>query len=79
MRIPLVDAEAETTDLRTATILKQLFEGWGLDYNVLKAIANNAQVLEGMASFIAGIFGGLPGTQRELAYLTTSIVNECFY
>lgn len=79
MRIPLVDSNSAGTDPKTSAVMKQLFEGWGLDYNVIKAVANNGQVLEGMAAFVGAIFDGLPGTYRELAYLTTSVANDCFY
>lgn len=56
-----------------------MFEAWGTDYNVLKAVGNNPQVLEAYAAFIGGVYTGLSGTERELAYLTTAMVNECFY
>lgn len=79
MRIPLVDPGDPSTDPETAALLSGIFEAWGMELNVLKAVANNGQVLEAFANFIGVVYGGLPDIERELAYLTTAIVNECFY
>lgn len=78
-RIPLVDHNDPSTDPETAALLSGIFETWGMDLNVLKAVANNRQVLEAFTNFIGGVYGGLPDEERELAYLTTAIANECFY
>ena len=79
MRIPLVDPNDPSTDPATAELLGQMFEGWGVDYNILKGVANNPDVLQGFAAFVGGVFAGMPDDRRELAYLTTSTVNECHY
>ena len=78
-RLPQVVPEDPSTDPKTAAILSQMFEAWGTDFNILKGVANNGQILEAFATFIGGVYGGMPETERELAYLTTSAVNECFY
>lgn len=79
MRLPLVDPNDPNTDPASAALLAGMFEAWGTEFNVLKAVANNPQVLEAYAAFIGGVYTGLSGTERELAYLTTALVNECFY
>ena len=79
MRIPLVEPADPGTDPETAALLSGIFDAYGMEFNVLKAVANNRQVLEAYATFIGGVYAGLPDTERELAYLTTAIVNECFY
>jgi alkylhydroperoxidase family enzyme len=44
-------------------------------------VANHPALLEALASFSASAYylNSLPLTQRELAYLTASVVNECHY
>ena len=79
MRIPLVDPNDPETPPESAALLSGMFEAWGTDFNVLKAVGNNPQVLEAYAAFIGGVYTGLSGAERELAYLTTAMVNECFY
>jgi hypothetical protein len=79
MRIPLVEPDDPSTDPSTAAVLSGVFEAWGTEFNILKAVANNKQVLEAYVTFIGGVYGGLPDDVRELAYLTTAITNEDFY
>jgi alkylhydroperoxidase family enzyme len=79
MRIPLVDPRDPSTDPSTAALLSGIFDAWGTEFNVLKAVANNGQVLEAYATFLGGVYAGLPADERELAYLTAAIVNDCHY
>ena len=79
MRIPLVEPDDPATDPDTAALLSGIFDAWGTEFNVLKAVANNGQVLQAYATFLGGVYAGLPADERELAYLTASIVNDCHY
>lgn len=79
MRIPLIDREDPSTSPDTAAILTQIANAWGLDLNILKAMANNEEVLKAYVAFFSAIFVDLPEVERELAYLTVSVMNECHY
>lgn len=78
-RIPLVDRDDPSTSPETAALLAQIAEGWGLDLNILKAMANNEEMVKAYVAFFSAVFADLPELDRELAYLTVSVVNECHY
>ena len=80
-RLPLVDPDDESTKESARRILAAVRAGTGRDYNVFRAAANHPALLEALASFSASAYflNSLPPTQRELAYLTASVVNECHY
>jgi alkylhydroperoxidase family enzyme len=79
-RIPLVDPDDESLQEPTRSVLRGLHEA-GMDFNVIRALANHQAVLEGFMSFSAAAYWGSsidPGL-RELAYLTASNENRCHY
>jgi alkylhydroperoxidase family enzyme len=80
-RLPLVDPDDESTNESARRLLAGIRAGAGRDYNVFRAVANHPALLEALASFSASAYflNSLPPTQRELAYLTSSVVNECHY
>ena len=80
-RIPLVDPDDPDTDPKARALLLRLRERTGRDINVLRALANHPDLLE---SFLH--LGAQPApvshirpAQRELAYLTASVANDCHY
>ena len=80
-RIPLVDPDDPDADPKARSLLLRLRQRTGRDINVLRALANHPDVLE---SFLH--MGAQPAPpahvrpdQRELAYLTASVANDCHY
>ena len=80
-RIPLVDPDDSGADPKAKALLLRLRERTGRDINVLRALANHPDLLE---SFLH--LGAQPApashvspAQRELAYLTASVANDCHY
>ena len=55
--------------------------GRGRDYNVFRAVGNHPAVLSGLLSFMGPVYWGnsLAPSERELAWLTASRVNDCHY
>jgi alkylhydroperoxidase family enzyme len=80
-RIPLVDPDDPNANPKARSLLLRLRERSGRDINVLRALANHPDMLE---SFLH--LGNQPAPaahvradQRELAYLTASVANDCHY
>jgi hypothetical protein len=46
--------------------------------NVIRALANDSQALRALGE-LSRVGDSVTRTQRELAYLTTSVLNNCFY
>ncbi|HUP73881.1 MAG TPA: hypothetical protein VM282_12650 [Acidimicrobiales bacterium] len=80
-RIPLVDPDDPDADPKARSLLLRLRERSGRDINVLRALANHPDLLE---TFLHLGAQPAPRThirpdQRELAYLTASVANDCHY
>lgn len=80
-RIPLVDPDDLDADPKARSLLLELRQRSGRDINVLRALANHPDLLE---TFLH--LGAQPAPtahirpdQRELAYLTASVANDCHY
>ena len=80
-RIPLVDPDDPNADPKARSLLLELRQRSGRDINVLRALANHPDLLE---TFLH--LGAQPAPtphirpdQRELAYLTSSVANDCHY
>jgi alkylhydroperoxidase family enzyme len=80
-RLPLVDPDAPDADPRAREVLLASVGGNSIQPNVFKAIANNPPVLQALAHFGSVVYfnNSLTPAQRELAYLTASLVNDCHY
>lgn len=78
-RLPLVDPSSDGTDPAAAAALERL--GMPVNPNVMRAIANHPAALDGFLSFGNAVYfqSSLTQAQRELAYLTASVVNHCHY
>lgn len=82
-RLPLVDSNADDTDPLARHVLKAVSSARGrsVDPNVYRAVANHPQALQAMVQFGTVVYfqNSLTPAQRELAYLTASVTNECHY
>ena len=81
-RIPLPrsddpDADPEVTALLRRLEAKQRFPA----ANVQRALANHPQLMEAMWAMAEVTYfkNSLDPVQRELAYYTAAVTNECFY
>lgn len=79
-RIPLVDPDDEGVDESTRAVLAGIREA-GMEFNVIRALANHPAILQGFMSFSAAAYWGssVSPPLRELAYLTASAENACHY
>lgn len=82
-RLPLVDSEDPNTDPLAREVLKTVREARGrsVDPNVYRAIANHPRALQTMVQFGTVVYfqNSMTPAQRELAYLTASVTNDCHY
>lgn len=80
-RLPLVDPDDPSIDETTRAVLQAVRERSGRDWNVYRAIANHDEVFQGFLRFGAAAYSrnSLTPQQRELAYLSASVANDCFY
>ena len=78
-RIPLIDPESDDGDPAGRAALER--GGRSIHPNVFRAMANHPDAFEGfMALGNAAYFqNSLTPAQRERAYLTASVVNDCHY
>ena len=78
----MVDPDDPAADPEATRLLRAMRERYGgRTYNVLRAVANNPRALAGLTALGSGTYSGgsLSGAERELAYLTASVVNNCHY
>ncbi len=82
-RLPLVDPDAEGTDPLAAQVLRQVtgLRGRAVPPNVYRAVANHPAALQKMVEFGTAVYfhNSMTPAQRELAYLTASVTNDCHY
>src|SRR5262249_6594698 len=79
-RLPYVDPEDPAADPRAAELLRAIKLSGG-DVNLLKALANHAEILQAFMGFAGPAYftSSLEPGLRELAYLTASAANRCHY
>ena len=78
-RIPLVDLGDTNADPAAREILERLTGSPLGAPNVLRAMANHPGMLRDGAQVAYRPGSLISPTQRELAYLTASVVNSCHY
>jgi alkylhydroperoxidase family enzyme len=82
-RIPLVDSTDDSADPLARQTLEQVraLRGRAVDPNVYRAMANHPQALQKLVEFGTVVYfdNSMTPAQRELAYLTASVTNECHY
>jgi alkylhydroperoxidase family enzyme len=79
-RIPLREPDDDGLDAGTRDVLRGMRDA-GLDFNVIRALANHPRLLDGFMSFSSAAYWGstIDPPLRELAYLTASLENRCHY
>jgi alkylhydroperoxidase family enzyme len=81
-RIPLIDSGDEGGDPKAKEVLHRVSGGRGsIEPNVYRAIANHPEALAAMGDFASVVYfdNSMTAAQRELAYLTASVTNDCHY
>ena len=82
-RIPLVDSADEGSDPLARQTLEEVraLRGRAVDPNVYRAMANHPLALQKLVEFGTVVYfdNSMSPAQRELAYLTASVTNECHY
>jgi alkylhydroperoxidase family enzyme len=82
-RIPLVDSNDPNTDSLAAEVLKSVSRSRNrtVNPNVYRAMANHPNALRALVDFGSVVYfeNSLTPAQRELAYLTASVTNDCHY
>ena len=83
VRLPLVDSSDENADPLAREVLAGVSaaRGRSIDPNVYRAIANHPRALQAMVQFGTVVYfqNSMTPAQRELAYLTASVTNNCHY
>ncbi|HEV2369225.1 MAG TPA: carboxymuconolactone decarboxylase family protein [Acidimicrobiales bacterium] len=77
-RLPLVDPDGAGSPAAAAEAERS---GWSVNPNVIRAMANHPEALDGFVRLGSAVYfqNSLSPAQRELAYLTASVVNQCHY
>jgi alkylhydroperoxidase family enzyme len=82
-RLPIVDPNDPSTPPEVAETLSSfVVPPWTGPQNILATVANHGPLFGGFVAFASALYGEtatLSPAERELAYLTASQVNECFY
>jgi hypothetical protein len=80
-RIPLVSGDDPDADPKARALLAMVRESRGREVNVYRGIANHPDILEAVLKLgqVAYFGNSLDPVQRELAYYTSAVTNECFY
>jgi alkylhydroperoxidase family enzyme len=82
-RLPLVRSDDPDAPALARDLLQQLGGSLpgAIEPNVYRAVANHPEALQAMVHFGTVVYfaNGLSPAERELAYLTTSVTNECHY
>lgn len=82
-RLPLVSSQDPDAPPLAREVLQQInaFRGGSVEPNVYRAVANHPEALQAMVQFGTVVYfnNSMTPAQRELAYLTASVTNECHY
>ena len=78
-----MDSDDDHADPLARQVLKAVAaaRGRSVDPNVYRAVANHPRALQKMVEFGTVVYfqNSMTPAQRELAYLTASVTNECRY
>lgn len=82
-RLPLVSSQDPDAPPLAREVLQQInaFRSGSVEPNVYRAVANHPEALQAMVQFGTVVYfnNSMTPAQRELAYLTASVTNECHY
>ena len=78
--MPLLEAVGDDTTSRPAKATFEKLQGQlKMVPNIFRTMAHAPEVLDATLTFNASFQSGLDPKLRELAYLKTSVINECHY
>ena len=81
-RIPILDENDPAIAEAARSALARAGQARGKVLNVHRALANRPEALEAFTTFVQTVYRGdstLDRKHGELAYLTATAVNNCFY
>lgn len=81
-RIPIIDENDPLTDPKVRDALYAAGQARGRLLNVYRALANRPEALNTLAALLQTVYrvdSTLEPQHGELAYLTATSVNDCFY
>ncbi|MCH9671307.1 MAG: carboxymuconolactone decarboxylase family protein [Gammaproteobacteria bacterium] len=82
-RLPLIDSNDPDADPLARKMLQQVtaMRGGTVEPNIYRSLANHPQALEAVMRLatVAYFKNSMTPAQRELAYLTASLANDCHY
>ncbi len=81
-RIPLLDADDPAVPADTRDWLREAARTRGRALNVYRAMANRPEAARAFSAMIKAVYRGdssLEPRHGELAYLTATVTNDCFY
>lgn len=82
-RLPLVSAQDPDTPPLAREVLQQVtaLRNRAVEPNVYRAVTNHPEALQAMVQFGTVVYfqNSMTPAQRELAYLTASVTNDCHY
>ena len=82
-RLPIVDPNDPSAEVDAARVLRDVGgrSGKSVPRNVWATMANHPQALQKVADLARVVYSGnsMTPAQRELAYLTASVTNDCHY
>jgi hypothetical protein len=77
-RLPYVDPDDPNLDPAVRGLMMRPGAASTDVVNVVRALANNGRALRALGE-LSRVGDSMPRAHRELAYLTTSLLNNCFY
>ena len=80
-RIPIWNENDPATPADSREALLEAGRKFGTTFNIMRGIANHPKALTTFIDFALATYGSgsITPAQAELAYLTASSVNKCFY
>jgi alkylhydroperoxidase family enzyme len=81
-RIPIIDENDPKLDPATCAALTEAGQSRGRLINVYRALANRPEALTAMSQLLQTVYrknSTLAPQHGELAYMTATSVNDCFY
>jgi|TARA_B100000676_G_scaffold78225_1_gene77919 alkylhydroperoxidase family enzyme len=81
-RIPIIDENDPAIPAKTREALQNAGKARGRLINVYRAMANRPEALAALTGLIQTVYRGdstVSPQQGELAYMTATAVNDCFY
>ncbi len=81
-RIPLLSEESPGLDADAAAFLSETGKARGRMLNLYRALANRPEAGRAFSEMVRSVYrsgSSLAPQEAELAYLTATVVNDCYY